>query len=166
MRCQASPCCAYPRGEHLLVTNKLKQRRRSLTALLEADQTTVAFDRASADEIHQSRWTWRGRRSVSADIARRRHRLRGGLLALVWRKASRCTPRVSEDQRRSPVASMRPVPIRRPAPRGLRGGARRATALDLRQPQPGSPPSGYCGQRRRGVLLLRPMEPNNGIVFR
>jgi PEGA domain len=91
MRCQMSPCRLHLlRGEHVVVTDKLGQRRRSLTAMLDADQTlTVALDPAAADEIHRqlALTLGSGADPSGADIARAASTAYGvGLLALVWRK--------------------------------------------------------------------------------
>jgi hypothetical protein len=91
LRCQVSPCRLHLlRGEHVVVTAKLGQRPRTLTAMLDADQTlTVALDPAAADEIHRqlALSLGSGADPSGADIARATSTAYGvGLLALVWQK--------------------------------------------------------------------------------
>jgi hypothetical protein len=93
MRCLVSPCRLHLlRGEHIVVTERLGRRSRSLTAMLDEDQSlTIALDPASADEIHRQLAVALGAGvdPSGADVSRAAATAFGvGLLALIWHRGA------------------------------------------------------------------------------
>lgn len=176
VRCPVSPCRVHVlRGEHVLVAEKLGQRRRSLTALLDTDQTlTVALDPAAAEEIHHQLLLdlGAGADPSGPDIVRAAATAYGvGLLALVWRKGDQVHANVF--QRSGGAITHVALDATGPNP------AARAVAAALREWRSESQPRSMLRQplfwaTAVGValasaaavyFLIRPLEPNHGIVF-
>jgi hypothetical protein len=90
-RCPAAPCRVHLlRGEHVLMAEKLGQRPRTLTPVLDADRTvTIKLDPASADETRQQLATAlaAGVDPSGVEITRAAASAYGvGLLVLVWNR--------------------------------------------------------------------------------
>lgn len=90
-RCVVSPCRLHLlRGEHVVVTEKLGRRSRSVTTLLDEDQTlTIALDAASVEEIRRQLATTLGSGAdpSGVDIARAASTAFGvALLVMTWRR--------------------------------------------------------------------------------
>jgi hypothetical protein len=176
LRCQVSPCRLHLlRGEHVVVTDKLGQRQRAVTSMLDADQTlTVALDAAAADEIHRqlALSLGAGADPSGGDIARAAATAYGvGLLALVWRKGGQVHANVF--QRSGGALTHVAMDATGPDP------AARAVSAALREWRTETGPRSMIRQplfwiTAGGValasaatmfFLLRPVEPNHGIIF-
>jgi len=175
MRCQVSPCRLHLlRGEHVVVTAMLGQRPRSLTAMLDADQTlTVALDPAAVDEIHRqlALSLGSGADPSGADIARAASTAYGvGLLALVWRKGGQVHANVFQRSGGSlthvAMDATGPDPAARAVSTALREWRSETGPRSmLRQPLFWGMAVGVALATAAVFFMVRPKEPRHDVVF-
>jgi PEGA domain len=176
VRCLTSPCRLHLlRGEHVVVTEKLGQRPRALTAMLDGDQTlTVALDLASPEEI-RSQLTAAlagGADPSGLEMARAVSTAFGvTLVALVWRHGGQVHANVFQRNGGPLTHLAMDASGPQPAARAIRSAlqdwrADTAPRSMFRQPLFWTTAVGVAAVSAAAMFLLyRPLEVHHDILF-